>query len=397
MTKLLFIFLIFVAIYDSAFGKSNKKKFQKPVYKGRNSIYIPQKVNWKNLINECRVSFANEKRLANFYIRAAAHDALSIVDGFGGADGSLLLTLDELKRPENNYDTFGFIVSKNALELAKKFDASVADIIAVCGAIASEFLGGPNIISTGDPIFVGRMDSYIPNPGHTLAPKNMNTLNFSQFAKYRNFTIAEMTALMGSHVLLDEQGCRKTENGNLQLFTWDNTYYRDVCSLPWKIEVGNTLPSIDGVGKGTRIKSQVPLPLFKTIKQKELCKFTSDFYQQRALNELAFDLDLGDTVQDNDIIHGEEFELEDVSFFLPSRGKIKPMYKKWIYTIHDAWMGKACNGDLSKENYNLEIQKWMNTFRKNSKEWNLIYSLAYKKMINLGVSWSKHGKIILNA
>jgi len=36
--------------------------------------------------------------LCNFYVRAAAHDSLSISEGYGGADGSLLLTEDEIRR-----------------------------------------------------------------------------------------------------------------------------------------------------------------------------------------------------------------------------------------------------------------------------------------------------------
>jgi hypothetical protein len=131
-----------------------------PAWKPKTTNYDPTIVDWKSVISGCRATCRYDKRLCNFYVRASAHDSLSVSEGFGGADGSLVLTADEIKRPENNYDSFTFLLSKNALALAKRYNCSVADIIAVCGAIGTEYQGGPTIISNDpvQPFLVGRFD-----------------------------------------------------------------------------------------------------------------------------------------------------------------------------------------------------------------------------------------------
>ncbi len=58
------------------------------------------------VVSLLRAVFKHEKRLANFFIRSAFHDSLAVDvsqcpgAGCGGADSSLLLTLEELVRPE---------------------------------------------------------------------------------------------------------------------------------------------------------------------------------------------------------------------------------------------------------------------------------------------------------
>ena len=77
------------------------------------NTYNPNKVDWRSVVSSCRATCRYEKRLCNFYIRAAAHDSFSISEGFGGADGSVLLTADEINRPENKYDSWVHILSQN--------------------------------------------------------------------------------------------------------------------------------------------------------------------------------------------------------------------------------------------------------------------------------------------
>ena len=124
--------------------KKNNVRIIYPKLKTSSNKYNYYRIDWQSVISGCHASFNFEKRLANFYIRAAAHDSLSISEGYGGPDGSVLITDDELRRPENKYDSFAFTVSKNALSLANRFDTSVADIIAVCGAYAVQYLNGPD-------------------------------------------------------------------------------------------------------------------------------------------------------------------------------------------------------------------------------------------------------------
>lgn len=349
-----------------------------PSWKPKEKFYNPRKVDWVSVISGCKAACHYEKRLCNFYIRAAAHDSLSVSEGFGGADGSLLLTQDELRRSENNYDNFAYLLSKNALALAKKYDTSVADIIAVCGAVATEFLGGPKIIKSDhiEPFLVGRHDRTVPNPINSLAPANMNTTGFSSFAKSKNLTIEEMTALMGSHSLIDEKGCLKKDNSycdpkkskctDILMYNWSNTYYKETC-VP-KIRINNP-PAL----------STLPLPTREFFIQQDLCKFTSEEFrkrQQDILDQELVDLNLN-----------LDLEYEDITWY----DSITNVAKKWSYTIHDAWMGKACQGDLPKTLYNDNIQKYMNKFKDHSHEWDITYIRAYKKMVNTGAIWNKNG------
>jgi len=358
-----------------------------PSWKPKTNVYDPSIVDWSSVIAGCRASCRFEKRLCNFYVRAAAHDSLTISEGYGGADGSLLLTQDEIRRSENKYDDFSFILSKNALALAKRYNTSVADVIAVCGAVATEFLGGPRIINhdASQPFLVGRFDKVIPNPVNQLAPANIDTLGFSNFAQKYNLTIDEMTALMGSHSLIDERGCERMNGSecdpnvdacqDLRMFRWSNKYYRDVCSPNVRI---NTPP----------IRSTIPLRNFDFLKNQEICKFTSPEFRKKATDELINEiitLHAGVLPQPNDNVIEIDNEIEDVTWSGLSIG-IKP----WIYTLHDAWMGNACSGKLQSNPHNNAIRTAMNTFKDNTSSWDQTYIRAFKKMVNLGASFSSH-------
>jgi hypothetical protein len=359
-----------------------------PSWKPKTTSYDPTIVDWSSVIAGCRASCRFERRLCNFYVRAAAHDSFSISEGYGGADGSLLLTQDEIRRAENRYDDFSFILSKNALALAKRYNSSVADVIAVCGAVATEFLGGPKIVelNTDQPFLVGRFDKVVPNPVNQLAPANIDTLGFSNFAQKHNLSIDEMTALMGSHSLIDERGCERT-NGNhcdptlepcldLRMFRWSNKYFRDVCSPNVRINVPPR-------------RSSFPLRTFQFLRNEEICKFTSAEFRKKATDEFEAEiitLHAGVLPQPNDNVIEVENELEDVTWSGLSIG-IKP----WIYTLHDAWMGNACSGKLPNNPHNNAIKTSMNTFKDNSVTWDQTYIRAYKKMVNLGASFAGTG------
>jgi len=384
-----FLILILSINFVTCLSKHSRKnkviRVNLPSWKPKEKFYNPRKVDWVSVISGCRAACRYEKRLCNFYVRAAAHDSLSVSEGFGGADGSLLLTEDELRRSENNYDNFAFLLSKNALALAKKYDTSVADIVAVCGAVATEFLGGPQIIKSDSqhPFLVGRHDRTLPNPTNSLAPANMNTTGFSSFAKSKNLTIEEMTALMGSHTLLDEKGCLKKDNSycdpktskceDILIYNWSNVYYKETCVPKIKI---NSPP----------VLSTLPLPTRDFFIKQDLCKFTSDEFRKRQDAILAQELvDLNP--DPNTLVIEQDLEYEDVTWY----DNITNIAKKWTYTIHDAWMGKACQGDLPKTSYNDDIKTYMNKFKDHSNEWDITYIRAYKKMVNTGAIWSKSG------
>lgn len=332
----------------------------------------PSKVDWAGVISGCRASFRFEKRLANFYIRAAAHDALSVRENFGGADGSLLLTDDELRRPENKHDLFAYTVSKNALELSKKYRASVADVLAVCAGVAVEFLGGPTVVKYNStfPFMVGRIDLNLPNPGNALAKADINLTEFETFATNRKLSMEEMTALMGTHSLIDSKGCLNVDSktycdplvnncDNISMFKWSNSYYDDVCRM-------NT--TIHKVAKEVEVKVDNDFE-YKT----ELCKYTSKKFKDDAAMEFV---EVPDTI---DILRITVEFVENT------------VMKAWNYTVNDAWLGKSCRGEHNGSIKQREISSSMNKFKSSYNEWNEVYSRAYKKMISIGANWSNFG------
>lgn len=345
--------------------------------------YDPTKVDWRSVISGCRATCRYDRRLCNFYVRAAAHDSFSISEGFGGADGSVLLTQDEIMRSENRYDSWAFLLSQNALALAKRYNTSVADIIAVCGAAATEFQGGPIIVRNDpdNPFLVGRYDSLEPNPANKLPGSNINLDGFANFAQTRNLTMEEMTALMGSHSLIDENGCQRTNGAqcdptvepctDLRMFRWSNKYYRDVCSPNIRI---NNPP----------VRSSEPLKNLDYLRKQSMCRFSSPELRKREID--IFDTEVKTIMGEQNpeaLVIDLDTEMEHVSWFskdLTSR--------KWIYTVHDAHMGRACQRKVPQNANNIKIGNAMNAFQSdNTSVWDITYIRAYKKMVNTGANW----------
>ena len=364
-----------------------------PQWKPKTERYDPKLVDWNGVISGCRAACRFDRRLCNFYIRAAAHDSLSISEGYGGADGSLILTQDELSRPENNYDSFSYILSKNVLSLAKKYNSSVADILAVCGAVSTEFLGGPTIISdnTQQPFMVGRFDKLMPNPGHSLAGANINTTGFSSFAKKRNLTVEEMTALLGSHSLIDHKACFKADGSecdpfkekcdDVMMYKWSNIYYKDVCT-----------PKIGIYEAG--INDPLPLLNIGTLRKREMCKFTSPEFRQSALDVFNNDIVL-ETGDINILNQPDTIVLTLDTIVTNVIWVVNNMVKEWMYTINDAYLGLACQGVNVNTQDDVKIKNAMNLFKTNSKDWDIVYVRAYKKMINTGATWSIPGGLAI--
>lgn len=348
-----------------------------------NEPYDPKTVDWVSVISACKASCRAEKRICNFYIRAAAHDSLSISKNKrGGNDGSVILTFNEMMRLENSYDNFTFIISSNAMSIASLYDTSAADVVAVCGAVSTEFLGGPKIIKYDpkSPFKVGRRDKIVPNPSNNLAPSNMTTQEFAIFAKTRGVTIEELTALMGSHALVDAKGCLEKNNKdhcdplispctNLSMFTWSNIYFNETCQP--SIKIINTQRAVMGM-PGFR-----DIPTFNVFLNSEMCKFTSHTFRNR--QQQFFNLQRRGIVA----VPPEILMFQDVRWTDPKLHYQKP----WFYSVHDAWMGKACQGSLQPTSDNLRIQRAMKHYQ-NPNHWNPAYVSAYKKMMSIGVTWA---------
>ena len=348
-------------------------KIKLPKWKPKTVVesYNPKTVDWNSVISGCRATCRFDRRLCNFYVRAAAHDSLTLSEGFGGADGSVLLTLDEISRPENNYDSWAFLLSQNALALAKRYNTSVADIIAVCGAVATEFSGGPKIVAhhNSAPFVVGRHDTTEPNPKRRLPGSNIDLNAFSEFATSKNLTNREMTALMGAHSLIDNRGCELT-NGSicdptvdsctgLRMFRWSNVYYRNICSPNIKI---NDPP----------IRSTQPLMTLSKLRAHNLCKFTSPQLRSRAIDIFnAETTTLLGPQDENALVIDVETEMEHVSWFSKNL-----TFRQWMYTVHDAWMGLACQNKVPQNANNNAIRDAMNEFRNSVPAWDIEYTSA---------------------
>jgi hypothetical protein len=341
--------------------------------------YDPSKVDWKSVVNHCNEAFAFEKRYASFFIRTSAHDSLSFDSKRGGADGSVLLSKDEISRPENKYDKFTHTLSPIAKKISLKTGSSIGDIIAVCGAVAVKYLGGPNIfdINTTTPFYVGRTDTKVGNPHNQLAKASINTTQFADFAQVKGLSLKEMTALMGSHVLIDDQNCKNNDGtecnpltdrcDRIKMFTWSNAYYKDVCTIPTTIY----MPAIE-----------VPENITREQKKKNaMCRYTSTKLKE---DEGA------DALAEADDIFGPE---DQITNQLPKgyqnvviASKDRPV---WPYTVNDAYLGKACqNKKVQPQTTDGFISSHMKEFANNAVSWNTIYAEAYKKMISLRAVWS---------
>jgi len=350
------------------------------------NTYDPTRVDWRSVVSGCRATCRYDRRLCNFYVRAAAHDSFSVSEGFGGADGSVFLTNDEIRRTENNYDSWAFLLSQNALALAKRYNSSVADIVAVCGAVATEFQGGPAIVKDDSvqPFLVGRYDSLEPNPANKLPGSNLNLEGFASFAQTRGLTLEEMTALMGSHSLIDNRGCLRTNGSmcdptveactDLRMYRWSNQYYRDTCSPNIRINV-------------PPVRSSMPLHTLDFIRKQKMCSFTSPELRKRGTDIFNTEIRTLMGIQEpNALVIDLDTEMEPVSWFSKD---LTP--RQWMYTVHDAHMGLACQRKVPQNSNNVEIGNAMNKFQFNIPEWDTTYIRAYKKMVNTGANWAVQG------
>jgi hypothetical protein len=161
----------------------------------------------------------------------------------GGLDGSVFLSEEEFKREENAHDGLSDITFKVIRRIAAFYDASVADTLAVCSSVAVQELSRHRVKLigrlNGKPDFlVGRLDSKHTAPEHSLPAADMTAPEFADFWPKLGLTVEEGVALLGSHSLLEIQGCRrgaraddmcdpdKERCDDIRMFKWNNAYYK---------------------------------------------------------------------------------------------------------------------------------------------------------------------------
>ncbi|KAG2440724.1 hypothetical protein HXX76_003581 [Chlamydomonas incerta] len=372
--------------------------------------YDPRTKDWVSVVGTCRELFQYEKRLASFFIRASFHDSMAVDvsqcpgPNCGGADASLLLSIEEMARPENAYDDFSVLAARAAKKIASFFDISVADTLAVCAAVAPEVLSKGRIkILTGSGagvLRVGRLDSIRPSPPGNLPPSTANVDEFTAFWAARGITAAEATALMGSHALLDTQACfngraindycnpATSDCSNVRMFRWENHYYKDICSPTLSITpvapdeldpmetpiVGMTQPEVDAEAK------------------QEMCKFTSKEGRAMAMNNLA-QVRRGartETVVPPEpvIVSWTNKNCRGGAAYGINVTEQCPHAHLWFYTSNDAYLGQACQGVGSTAAASA-VRTSARSFVKDQTAWDTTYRAAYVKMVTSFATWSQ--------
>lgn len=160
--------------------------------------------------------------LGGQFLRAAFHDAgtFNLVKGKYGANGSLQFEADLDKNrglaPGINY------LAQLKEDLNKVgVPITMADLIQLAGAVATEHAGGPKI-----PVEIGRRDARFAEsveqlPPETLSPEELKTLFLSN-----GYTIQELVALSGSHTIGLSRAHQKPGKMDESPKDFDNNYYK---------------------------------------------------------------------------------------------------------------------------------------------------------------------------
>ena len=115
-----------------------------------------------------------------------------------------------------------------------------------------------------------------------------------------------------------------------------------------------------------------------------MCKFTSPELRQRQVD--LFDTEIRTvigTTNPEAMVIDLDTEMEHVSWFSKALD-----FRRWLYTVNDAWLGLACQRKLPVNSVNTRIGDAMNVFQTSTSEWDKVYIRAYKKMVNVGATWA---------
>ncbi len=185
---------------------------------------------WVHVVNEMKNIFQDSQGctdLARAAIRQGFHDAATWDkhSGYGGADGSLLLS-DELSRPDNS--GLAEIGAQTMLwyNKYKKYGTSMADIIQL-GALSAVVScpGGPRIKA-----FVGRKDNSRAGPTGRLPNPFQDAKSLIDMFAAKTFTASDLIALVGAHTASRQRFVDPTRARTPQDSTpakWDTKYYSE--------------------------------------------------------------------------------------------------------------------------------------------------------------------------
>lgn len=354
--------------------------------------------DWASVLWSCKEVIKFEKRLGNYFVRDAFHDSGSVNPAScppgdcPGLDASVFIgvnsnptgpfnPVNERDRFENS--PFSFIAMQAARKIADNYGVSIADVLAICAAATVEVFGGPAIIKEGgNSVRVGRYDSTVASESGRLPPPSFGVAQFVGFWQARGFSYDEMIALMGSHALLDNQGCYKgprpdqfcnileEDCTDVRMFKWDNHYFKDLCT-------GNiTLGSSGDLGNGG---TSDPDAQRKDL----LCRFTSQKFRQR----------VDENARSNFARRGSSSPPENINVLWTNQGCAEtsarglgqsncPHVERWFYTFNDGVMGRqGCQGMDDQTPEAIAIGNSIRKFLAPG-EWDRAYPAAYLKMVN---------------
>ncbi|CRL26061.1 Haem peroxidase [Penicillium camemberti] len=192
---------------------------------------------WDFVQQELVESFRNQNGTCNGLARASVrlgfHDAgaWSRNSGAGGADGSLLLSSDEINRPEN--DGLQEIRTK-ALQLLDKYSrysVAAADLVQFMHNVATVTCPlGPRLLT-----LIGRRDRREANPMGLIPSNNATDAIFLiELFQNKTFTARDLAALLGAHTVAQQLYVDPSKAGQTLDSTpgiWDMNFYREM-ALP---------------------------------------------------------------------------------------------------------------------------------------------------------------------
>lgn len=192
---------------------------------------------WDFVQQELVESFRNRNGTCNGLARASVrlgfHDAgaWSRNSGAGGADGSLLLSSDEIDRPEN--DGLQEIRTK-ALQLLDKYSrygVAAADLVQFMHNVATVTCPlGPRLLT-----LIGRRDRREANPMGLIPSNNATDAIFLiELFQNKTFTARDLAALLGAHTVAQQLYVDPSKAGQTLDSTpgiWDMNFYREM-ALP---------------------------------------------------------------------------------------------------------------------------------------------------------------------
>ncbi|KAK5725978.1 fungal class II heme-containing peroxidase [Elasticomyces elasticus] len=190
---------------------------------------------WSTIAKDLKSSFSGCNNNARSAIRFAFHDAAGYssktpvyAPASGGADGSLLLSSEELQRPiENPLQSFQpWLLAK--WNQYKDQGVGAADIVQFAGNVGIRSCNGGPVVQT----LIGREDSSTPAPDGTLPNafgpgSDYETL--TQLFADKGFSTTDLAALLGAHTCSQAFAARQIPRGAAQdstPTTWDNNYYQ---------------------------------------------------------------------------------------------------------------------------------------------------------------------------